>query len=134
MINHYKPNKQLGVKKQNKFVGAGLVIRVANSQFLMFKTRPALVVYIFSHLLIPSCSLRKNLTNRRAAEDAEVRETESYTFECILVLIQTKKPILHDLCSTNSGKQTPPYSHHLNQISHRQFPHVKVQSPQFCGN
>jgi hypothetical protein len=44
-------NQQVGVKKQDKFVWAGLAIMLDKYQFLMFKTRPALVVLIFTHLL-----------------------------------------------------------------------------------
>jgi hypothetical protein len=39
-----KNSKQVDVKHQDKYVGAGLVIRLVNSQFLLFKTRPTHVV------------------------------------------------------------------------------------------
>ena len=85
------------------------MIRVANSQFLMFKTRPALVVFIFTHLLIPSCSLRYNLTNRSSrSRTLQVRETESYTFECNLVLIQTKN-LFYTSCALPIQVDRPPH-------------------------
>jgi hypothetical protein len=43
--------QQVGVKKPDKFVGAGLGITSDKNQFLTFKTRPVLVVFIFTHLL-----------------------------------------------------------------------------------
>jgi hypothetical protein len=47
--------KQLGVKKPDKFVGAGLGIRPDPNQFVIFKTRPPDVGFISTHLLIRKC-------------------------------------------------------------------------------
>ena len=48
-------DKHIGVKKQDKLVGAGLVITPDQNQFLMFKTRPPDVGLISTHLLRVWC-------------------------------------------------------------------------------